>query len=338
MRVDEISKELDDAADRLHEARLGLQAQKARTAAIQTDIEATEKLIEAPAGSTALKPGLVGSPSRAPMKLGEFLAGIQEFFTAEFELSDHSASQLASHLHGVASLESNLLRVRASNEAETAAQEARTKNAKRERPPDADDMADVAGTPTSVADSEPDEEASRAIRTPQEQTADRLQAAVSRTTPALAATSSPRPPTCSAETPPASTPRPVGPLGTTPHDAQAQASTVAALPAAAIQGRADRERSPRREAAAQTADADADAEETPQLHAEQVAAAAQPCDTLDSLDSETPQLTAAQSAALRGDAVGSCDDLPALEEAALPMPPQPPQTQAINARGGVPFS
>ena len=338
VRVDEISKELDDAADRLHEARLGLQAQQARTEAIQNDIAATEKLIEAPAGRTALKPGLVGALPRAPKQLGEFLAGIQEFFTAEFELSDHSTSQLASYLQGVASLESNLLKVRAINAAEKAASEDRTKTAKRERPPDADDMADVAGTPTLVADSDPDEEAPRALRTLQEKTADRLQAVASSTTPAPAATSMLGPLACSDATPPAPSPRPVGPLGTTPYAAQMQASTVAAPTAAASQGRADRERSPRREAAATTTDAHADAEETPQLLAEQVAAAAQPCDTLDSLDSETPQLTAAQSAALRGDSVGSCEDLPELEEVVPPMPPQTPQSQAINARGGVPLA
>ncbi len=100
VRVDEISKELDDTADRLHEARLGLQAQQARTRSIQSDIDSTERLIEAPADKKALKPGLVGAPPLpAQMKLDDHLAGIQNFFMTEFELSEHSASELASYLH-----------------------------------------------------------------------------------------------------------------------------------------------------------------------------------------------------------------------------------------------
>jgi hypothetical protein len=255
--------------------------------------------------------------------LGEYLDGIRKFFHTEFELSEHSSSQLSSYLVGVSSLESNLMTVRASNEAENAAQAERSKASKRERSPDADAMADVAGTPTSVAASEPDEAAAQAVRALQEQAVERLQAAASSSTPAPLVSSTLDSSTRSAETPgTAPLPRPVGPIGTTPHDVAQTAPT-----------RAERERSPRRDGALIVAAVSTEDSETQQLTAEQQAAAAQPCDTLDSLDSVTPQLTAAQCAALRGDDIGNGAES---EEDDLLRPPQPPQTQPSNARGGAP--
>ena len=101
--------------------------------------------------------------------------------------------------------------------------------------------------------------------------------------------------------PPAAAPdatRPVlGPLGTAPYGAQAPC----VAPAAPARQRVERERSPRR---------DAELPATPES------------------DDETPQITGAQSAALRGDHVGTLDSLPDFEET-----PQPP---ASNARGGAP--
>ena len=48
-KVQSIQEEMDAAAERLHEAKLGLRAQKARTEAIRADVQATEALL--PSGS-----------------------------------------------------------------------------------------------------------------------------------------------------------------------------------------------------------------------------------------------------------------------------------------------
>jgi hypothetical protein len=157
-RVESIQDEIDTAADRLHEAKLGLTAQKARTDAIQADIDATEKLIEPTVTQEALRPGLV-RPARAPLQLDEHLECIHQHFKSKYQLSEDAASRLESQLRGIESLEANLDRVAAVNAAEAAAQmeDVRQSN-KRERSPDPAEMADVDLPKTPVARSEPDEE------------------------------------------------------------------------------------------------------------------------------------------------------------------------------------
>ena len=78
-RVDSIQLEIDEASDRLHEAKLGLRAQKTRVSSIQADIEATELQVPPVVVGDPKKPGLV-PPSRPPLQLDELYETVCEHF------------------------------------------------------------------------------------------------------------------------------------------------------------------------------------------------------------------------------------------------------------------
>ena len=194
-----------------------------------------------------------------------------------------------------------MARAAAANAAEAAYEATREKTSnKRERSPPPDAMDDIKGTGdiTPVATSEPDAEIPDAVQAAQE--CESAQTAASSQQPAppiatLVGDSQGSTPAAAA----AATGHVLGPLGTAPYGAQAPT----AAPAPAARPRTERERSPRREAEALPAAPDS--------------------------EDETPQLTSAQAAALRGDSIGgSLDSLPAVEEEPTPL------TTASNARGG----
>jgi hypothetical protein len=218
-KVQSIQEELDDASDRLHEAKLGLRAQKARTEAIRADVQATEALL--PRGSEdADDESKSGKKVKMPLTLDEHLECVYQLIKGSYKMSESAAHTLETQLRGIESLNHDLARVQAANDAEEKLEEERREQAraqlrgKRDRSPPREDGA---GTP--VATSEHEEEAD--IKVDLNPAAQEKEQDASAVKPVV-----------------------IGPLGTAPYGAQAPTVQQAA-PATA---RGDRERSPRREA------------------------------------------------------------------------------------------
>ena len=252
-KVQSIQEELDAAADRLHEAKLGLRAQKTRTAAIRADVQATETLL--PRDSEDADESKSGRKSRTPMTLDEHLECVFQLIKGSYKLSETAAHTLESQLRGIEALNNDLARVAAVNEAEEKLDEERRAQAraqlrgKRDRSPQRDDVSD-----TPVAESENEEEADMKVdsgKAAQEKGQDE-----SVVKPVV-----------------------IGPIGTAPYGAQAPSvqQTATAL------SRGDRERSPRRDAEPAAPAAE---EGSPKITAAQ--AAALRGDHIDSLDSLPP--------------------------------------------------
>ncbi len=191
-----------------------------------------------------------------------------QLFKGAYQLSETAAHSLESQLRGIETLNNDLARVAAVNEAEEKLEEDRRVQAraqlrgKRDRSPQRDDASD-----TPVAESEDEEAAMMVDLVKAEQVKGQAE----------------------------NVERPViGPIGTAPYGAQAPSVQQAAT----ARTRGDRERSPRRDAEPAVPDS----------------------------EEETPPLTAAQAAALRGDHIDTLDSLPDV----LEDPPLP----ASNARGG----
>ncbi len=214
-KVQCIQDEMNDAADRLHEAQLGLRAQKARTEAIRADVQATEALL--PSGSDDADGGT--KRVKAPLTLDEHLECVYQLLQGSYKMSEEASHALETQLRGIETLNRDLARVQAVNEAEDKLEEERRAKAraqlrgKRDRSQTGAD-----GTDTPVATSENEEEVGMKV--------DLDPAPKQQEQPAGA-----------------DAPAVIGPIGTVPFGPQAVVVPKAAPPAA----RGDRERSPRRE-------------------------------------------------------------------------------------------